>query len=569
MTRTLPRWLSVGAVLAILAIVPAIHPMQTTFARPANAGGHACAVYTGSGDSTFTRNFNPFGTPMDFTKGGIYEPLYIITTAGGGHRYPWLATKYKWSADAKTLLISLRRGVTWSDGKPFTSADVVFTYTAGKINKALIQGGIDPNAPDTNIASIKAKGPYEVAVSFKKKDVTVASTYVSNIWIIPQHIWSKQADPTKWTNPNPVGTGPFTVIKRFGGQDYIMGKNPHYWMKGAPHVSCIERVYSSGNDASELMMVHGDIDWTGNFVPNVQKVYVSHDPAHYHYYYATNGTPVGLFYDLTKFPWSLKVFREAVSMAIDRKSVSKIGEYGYAPASDPIGVGFEWPKWVNAKAEAALKKFATLNPSGARALLEKNGFTYKGSQLVDPHGDNVTMELNVISGWNDWTTSLQIIQKNLQDIGIDASVKLNPDYNSWSANADKGAVYHLHWTYGGGPTPYGYFYSLLDKKSYVPSGQTSLPTGNWMHFWDPTATNLLKTWAQTPKVSMQHAFASKLQQIFVDKFPFIPLFIGPNWYTYSTKNFVGWPSKSNAYALAPAYNYPDWVKVITTIKPVK
>ena len=46
----------------------------------------------------FVRNFNPFGDSLDFTSGGIYEPLVVVTAAGGGRRYNWLASNLSWSA---------------------------------------------------------------------------------------------------------------------------------------------------------------------------------------------------------------------------------------------------------------------------------------------------------------------------------------------------------------------------------------------------------------------------------------------------------------------------------------
>ncbi len=71
---------------------------------------------------------------------------------------------------------------------------------------------------------------------------------------------------------------------------------------------------------------------------------------------------------------------------------------------------------------------ATYNPTAAKAMLTSNGFTYKGSQLIDPKGNPVTLNIHVISGWSDWVASLQIITKNLQAIGINSQVALEPDW---------------------------------------------------------------------------------------------------------------------------------------------
>ena len=129
-------------------------------------------------------------------------------------------------------------------------------------------------------------------------------------------------------------------------------------------------------------------------------------------------------FDTTQYPYSLVPFRQAVSMAINRDDVSKLGEYGYAPPTDAIGLGGIFPSWVTdpgIKAEA--KRLATYNPAAAKKLLTDSGFTYNGSKLIDPKGNPVSFEVHVIAGWSDWVASLQIITKNLQDVGINATTQ--------------------------------------------------------------------------------------------------------------------------------------------------
>ena len=71
-----------------------------------------------------------------FVKGAIYEGL-TVSPEGGKPTLPWLATSWKWSNGNKTLTLQLAKGVKWSDGKPLTSVDVVYSLTAGKQNKMM------------------------------------------------------------------------------------------------------------------------------------------------------------------------------------------------------------------------------------------------------------------------------------------------------------------------------------------------------------------------------------------------------------------------------------------------
>src|SRR5215471_4609376 len=114
-------------VVAIAAAKPTSHPSPVAVST---AKAHSCLVMTGSGDPAFTKNFNPFtstGLPSgSFVQGAFYEPL-IVTGEGGLKPVPWLARTWQWSNGNKTLTLGLARGAKWSDGKPLTSADVVYS----------------------------------------------------------------------------------------------------------------------------------------------------------------------------------------------------------------------------------------------------------------------------------------------------------------------------------------------------------------------------------------------------------------------------------------------------------
>ncbi|MBV9229959.1 MAG: hypothetical protein JOZ18_11650, partial [Chloroflexi bacterium] len=76
----------------------------------------------------FVQTFNPFtatASGMPAARGMIYETLIFMNSLQGGAVTPWLATSYQFSSDASTLTFHLRPNVQWSDGKPFSSADVV------------------------------------------------------------------------------------------------------------------------------------------------------------------------------------------------------------------------------------------------------------------------------------------------------------------------------------------------------------------------------------------------------------------------------------------------------------
>jgi peptide/nickel transport system substrate-binding protein len=561
------------AAIPIAAALAATTVLVATGAAPAAVAGpkagHQCLVMTGSGDPAFTKNFNPYaggGLPTNaIAQGAFYEPL-IVVPAGGRKTIPWLARSWKWSNGNKTLTLNIAKNAKWSDGTPLTSADVVYSLTAGRQDKAMDRIGLV--GAGNNIKSIKATGDNAVAITLKSPDSQFIAGILNRAFVVPQHIWSKVKDPATFANPDPVGSGPFNVVSRFTTQDYVLNKNPDYWQPGLPKVPCLEYVQAASNDAALALIQSGQVDWTHNFVPNAEKAYEAKDPQHYHAFYANADWAISLVFDDTQYPYSIPAFRKALSLAIDRKSVWKLGEYGYEPPSDALGISGLFPQWVR---DPGVKKLAqdmaVYSPAKAKKMLTDNGFTYDGSKLLDPKGNPVKLDIHVISGWSDWVASNQIITKNLRSIGIDSNVKLEPSWGDWFPNAFSTKNPTLLWQIASRGSPYGYFYANLSKNAYIPPKTDASPTGNWEHFSDPQATKLLNQWKVTLDENQQQRIATQLQKIFLQQLPIVPIMIGARWSTYSTKYFHCFPTKSNFYADPIFTTNPDNVLLFTRICP--
>ena len=207
-----------------------------------------------------------------------------------------------------------------------------------------------------------------------------------NVPIVPKHVWSKVKDVVNFANPNPVGSGPFNRVTRFSGQSYQLSKNPNYWAKGLPRIDCVERIFTASNDAGLLQIVSGQADWTHNFVPNVESAYQEKDPKNYHNAYLTTALPISLTFNTTEYPYSLVAFRKGVSQAIDRKTVSKLGEYGYAPPTTALGLEQLYPKWINPALKAKAKQLADVRPGRGAEDLHGRRLHVQGLEAHRPEG---------------------------------------------------------------------------------------------------------------------------------------------------------------------------------------
>ncbi|MET8330976.1 ABC transporter substrate-binding protein [Streptomyces sp. NPDC005181] len=194
--------------------------------------------------ATFTRNFNPFAPGQVvalLTTQAVYEAMLVYNPANG-KATPWLATSWATSADGRTVTFTLRDGVKWSDGKPLIAEDVAYTFT---LQKKLL-GGYE------YLKSAKAQGTDKVVFTLTKPYSPGLFELGKQI-IVPKHVWEKVKDPAKDTNPNPVGTGPYTKVVNFQSQSYELRRNPEYWQPkkqqiadGRPVIDVTDTRYARG-----------------------------------------------------------------------------------------------------------------------------------------------------------------------------------------------------------------------------------------------------------------------------------------------------------------------------------
>ena len=125
-----------------------------------------------------------------------------------GEYVPWLALDYKWNKGNKVLEMLIRDGVKWSDGEPFSAEDVAFTFNVKRKHRAL-----DTRGSWGYLNEVVATSDTIVKFEFKRIYVPGFDALATQS-IVAKHIWNKIDDPVKYSNPNPVGTGPFTEIIR-------------------------------------------------------------------------------------------------------------------------------------------------------------------------------------------------------------------------------------------------------------------------------------------------------------------------------------------------------------------
>lgn len=512
--------------------------------------------------ASWVRNFNPLTTAAAArwpTLAGIYEPLYVFNSVHAEY-VPWLAVSHEWREGNRVLRVITRDGVLWSDGRPFTARDVAFTFRLMERHRALDRRGVWGFIDDVRAVDDRTVDFHFQRVFIPGFDELAAQP------IVPEHVWGDIEDPVTFPNENPVATGPFTEVRVFRNQVYELGRNPRYWQPDLPRVDALRFPAYPSNDRANLALVFDEIDWAGNFVPAIQRVFVERLPEYHHYWFPLTGSTIFLYANTAEPPFDDVRVRKALSMAIDRDLLVDVALYRYSRPADATGLSDAFASWPRPEI-AESDNWVRHDLDSANALLDEAGHA-RGADGIRclPDGSPWRYEILTVSGWSDWVRASQVIARGLSALGIEASVRTY-DFSAWFQRVQEGRFdLTLGWSFEG-PTPYSFYRWLMSSATVQPVGQTSM--GNWHRYGSTSADQALEAFEREPDPEGQRRLALKLQQIFVAEAPAIPLYPNPSWAEYNTSRFEGFPSEAQPYA-DPSPNKFDrgeCLLVLTSLTP--
>lgn len=408
-----------------------------------NFGGELIESTIGEGPKTF----NPF-TSKDATSsslaGLMYDSLFT-TSAKDGKIIPKLAKSYE-TKDGKTYIVHLRKGIKWSDGKPITADDVVFTW-----NDIILAGLGNTSTRDAVTIDGKLPKVYKVddyTVKFVISKPFSPFVRIMASQIAPKHIFepvtkkgAKAFDLFYSTNTNPkdfVVSGPFKLKEYKAAQRVVFERNPNYYIintenKKLPYLDKL--VYLIVGDLNnEILKFEGhEIDILSLRGSTVAPYKIKEAKSDYKIYNlgADNGTmfiAINLnkqhgndgefFVNPEKQLWfGDKNFRTAVDYAIDRKSMVQ-----------NIANGLAKPLFT---AESLNSIFLNTNIKGhdrnialAKNLLEKSNFKYdKNKKLYDKYGERVEFDLYTNAGNTEREAIGVMVKQDLEDLGMHVNFK--------------------------------------------------------------------------------------------------------------------------------------------------
>ena len=347
--------------------------------------------------------------PTQLVAGQIYEGL--LRYDDKLKPMPSLAKSWEISPDGLTYTFKLQEGVTWHDGKPFSSADVLFSakdflMKAQPRHRNTMSRIADVTASDASTVVFTLKEPFEPLIR---------GFAFWTMPIVPKHIYEGTDYQTNPANERPIGTGPFKFESWSKGSNIHLVKNEAYYIKGKPYLQDLYYHVIPDGAARAVAYETGKVDVLPggsieNFdVPRVSKLK------------NTCITDKGREFDSPlsfmwlnnrKAPFSDKRFRQAVMYAMDRQFALDVLWNGIGKVSTgPIAGTTPFYSKVQPQYPRDVKK--------AKALLAEMKYDGKPVKLLPlPYGET----------WQRWA---EAVKQNLAEAGIPVEIEAT-DVAGWN-----------------------------------------------------------------------------------------------------------------------------------------
>ena len=455
-----------------------------------------------------------------------YDSLMQIDVDGVPQ--PWLAESVDVSDDGLTYDMTLVDGVTWHDGEPFTAEDVVFTVDYFLANAA---GRFSRNLGTVTEAT--ADGDLGVTLTLEAPSPSFPLSTLSDVPILPEHIWSTVEDPEthQFEGPN-IGTGPYTLEEYQSDTSYRLVANPDYF-RGAPTVEELV-IVQFADDAGALAAIRsGEVDVVFDQIAPEQvdllgqqgTIEIAQGPEY---------SSQLLYFDASKAPFDDIAVRQAMSLAVDRQDLVDTVFLGAATVGSAGWIHPDQPTF-NAEVET------TTDLEQANTLLEDAGYTDSdGDGIREADGAPMSYELLTPSGDSLRLRTAELVAAMLADVGIQANVS-SVEQATWEEavwpgfDVANGRNYDL--------AMWGWSAPIQADASRVASlvhSEIEIGSLNLTAFADPEMDEVAQALTVEGDDATRTELIGELQSLFAERLPFVTLLYPDGAYAYDAAVYDDW-----------------------------
>jgi peptide/nickel transport system substrate-binding protein len=509
------------------------------------------------------------------------EPLIMFNVLTGEYEN-WLAETWEYNADFTEITMTLREGIEWSDGTPFTADDVAFTFNSVR----------DRQSEATNAAEI----------SFMKEAVVVdprtvkfvlneanprwwATTLTSNHGVVeqmlPKHIWEGQ-DLLTFTNYDPeqgwpVATGPYKLTSTSAEQK-IFDLREDWWaaktgFKPLPQVQRVIFIAERDESLTAQMLITNEVDMGKIIsVPTLQSVFAQNpnvitfsgqEPP----YGYLDWCPIDLNFNCDVAPWDNAQLRWAISHALDRTRLAALAESGAGVAAVHQFTPYEWFTPFEEALKPLYDKYSlavAANPDKVEELMTGLGYAKNGDGFWEANGQTVDMNIYV----PDWLKAYgPPLTQQLIDAGFNATFDTSPGLNTQAQTGEQALSFGCKGPAGvKGMDPY-FMLSIYTSPYFRPTGEPApiwWATSRWQNAeYDAIVAQMNSLSADDPQTldlftQAMDIWFREMPDVFVSQ-----LIIR---YPMNTTRWTGWPTQEDAYGFPHSWQQ-EFLKTLLRLQP--
>ncbi|RLF21890.1 MAG: ABC transporter substrate-binding protein [Thermoprotei archaeon] len=545
----------------------------------------------------------------------VYEPLFFYLP-GNGTYVPRLGLSFEVREAGKVVVVKLRKGVTWHDGTPFTSKDVVchFHITGGLL------GWPWRIAPGVYLESVEAPDDYTVVFRFTADPGIALIPILGDAIRAPYHYFGEFLEDAKkiielrkkiWayqdrgeTPPKELtdelaeaekafrekvyevkpkepfltipGTGPF-IVKKVTESVMILEKNEKHWAAATTYIGKIIIYFWTSNEVVWSLLMAGKIDAAHPATPPdvTEQIFMMQPRIRLALPSDLGDFCIALNY--RKIPFNDLAFRKALAYAIDRVKLRKVCYYygaDYAPWAHGILPTF-MKLWLTPEQLEKLPQYP-YDPKKAEEILLAAGYKKINGRWYMPDGKTpIKFEIVAPAAWSDWVLAAEEIARQLTEFGFDVKARPipNPVYGPTlkAGKYDAAIEFGFAW-WGSGHPATGYM------RVYGPTGYirivTAFPANQTFDTpWGPLSPEELAMKLQVAPPEEQKDLVFKLAWISSEYVPVIP-FLEKRLVIFHLDGvrITGWPpSDDPVWTIAPGGIERCYVILMTSgiLKPAE
>ncbi len=516
-------------------------------------------------------NLNPFAVGNDLRNHAVFvmEPLFYWLNLTGEH-LPYLATGHSYNQDFTSVTVTLRQGVTWSDGQPFTADDVVFTFEMLRRNGAGRNDLVWARDVTTSLKEAVKVDAHTVRFDLLMGDPRfvlrlLTAKFTTGIYPMPKHIWEGVEDPAAFQNFDlargmPVGTGPWRITAALperivlDRRDDWWGAKPGVWgtQQGAfytdlPEVRRVITIPRGDPQQAAQLIAARQVDWIVEAPVPVMKRLLAQHP------FITTLTDRDPPWGNVDW-WATALFFNHASPAVADLNVRKALLHTVNPRQiiDVFHEGAAEPLYQ------PYPDFPILRPyiDDLTPLARERGFQQPDARRAAQYMEAAGYRRDARGFWaregRRWTAEIHgspaleaigpIIVEQLRRGGFEASWQKRPDFlqHIFTGRADM-----VLWGNNGSIFDAEDTMLLYHSKFWRPVGESTPRFHRWRNARFDALTD--RVGQLPPNDPGIRALVKEAFTIWMDEVVLVPI---AQWYhriPFSTANWTGWPSTANPY----------------------